>query len=88
MALNVLRALCFLHERRRRHGDLKSLNIFINSQNSAKLGDIGTLEQLEAQPEVDAALGTRTFGYLSEYTATWAAPEVHYNSAVRIRVFM
>ena len=88
VAIDVLKGLQYLQERRIRHGDIKTGNVFINHKKRAKLGDFGTLAQLTALEEDETqrrkatALNTRTWDYVDHYTPGYEAPEVARNVAV------
>jgi serine/threonine protein kinase len=86
--MDVLRGLQFLHQKRIRHGDIKTGNIFVNKKNRAVLGDFGSLEHLERHSYTACALGTRTFDYVSDFTPGYDAPEVRNNEAVCNQLLM
>jgi hypothetical protein len=65
IAADIARGMAFLHENNRLHRDLKSLNILIDAQKSAKVADFG---------ESRTAADTMTMG---TGTNNWMAPEVY-----------
>ena len=70
IALDVARGLHFLHSRKIVHFDLKSANILLARDNTAKLADVGLAKIMQQE-------------FLSMYcvgTFAWAAPEVNYPS--------
>mmetsp|Transcript_2752 Transcript_2752/g.8109 ORF Transcript_2752/g.8109 Transcript_2752/m.8109 type:complete len:738 (-) Transcript_2752:958-3171(-) len=64
IALDVARALCFLHSHNVVHGDIKSQNILLTKELSAKVGDVGLSRLTEDNSRANLC------------TLPYAAPEV------------
>jgi hypothetical protein len=69
IAIDVAKGLCFLHSRRIVHFDLKSPNILLTRDGTAKIGDVG-LARILARDYVSSVVAT----------LAWSAPEVLWGS--------
>jgi Protein kinase domain len=65
IAIDVAKGLCFLHARRIVHFDLKSPNILLARDGTAKIGDVG-MARILAREYVTGVIGT----------LSWSAPEM------------
>ena len=54
MFIHVCLGLHYLHSRNVIHRDLKSLNIFLTKDNSAKIGDLGNARKIEDYGRLDS----------------------------------
>ncbi len=73
IALDVARGLTYLHARRIAHFDLKSPNILLSSNHTAKIADMGMSRTLAK----DVVTKSTTIG-----TLAWAAPELLINTRI------
>ena len=63
--IHILLGVNYLHSRNFIHRDLKSLNVFLTKDNSAKLGDFGNIKKIKDQTNVlgpQAANGLERIG--------------------------
>ena len=74
IALDVARGLHFLHSRKIVHFDLKSANILLARDNTAKIADVG-LAKIMQQQFLSTLYCVGTFA--------WAAPEVNYPAGLQ-----
>ncbi|KAL4529628.1 hypothetical protein Ndes2437B_g08800 [Nannochloris sp. 'desiccata'] len=65
IAIDVAKGLCFLHNRRIVHFDLKSPNILLGRDGTAKIGDVG-MARILVREYVTGVMGT----------LSWSAPEM------------
>merc|ERR1712072_954349 len=65
-ALDVAKGMLYLHQAGLMHRDLKSLNVFVDSEWRCKVGDFGMSRSAAADRRMTAMVGT----------LLWAAPEV------------
>ena len=69
IAIDVAKGLCFLHARRIVHFDLKSPNILLGRDGTAKIGDVG-MARILVHAYVTGVMGT----------LSWSAPEMLWNT--------
>ena len=67
----VLSGLCFMHEKKLVHRDMKAANVLLNSNGEAKIADFGVTKQLPSGKLEDGGKAGDVVG-----TPHWMAPEV------------
>lgn len=57
MFIHICLGMHYLHARNVIHRDIKSLNVFLTKDNSAKLGDFGNIKKIKDEPSTNLAGG-------------------------------